>query len=351
MAADGIPIYDVTGVAGTNPWFVYSAGGPPSSWATGYAASPWNSYIPSSWPANPHINGDQPIPIQFWTETDSGQDNYTELSNYQAACRLMYGTIRTGVSKTAVQMPIFILSPMAFKVGQVAGTGQGYFQRQSFDSFAADGALNVKYCIGNMSDALPNGGTVDSFGTITGGDLAHISPGDHQRYGYLMGLQIGATLIAQGLGDPLGISSVPSGVPVSNGPRVTAAAQSVSNVIRVAVAHDGGTALSAPLKAASGLGWTVMVGGSLAAPGTLYNASGCTVVDATHIDVTFSGLGMPTVGTMLLFYSYGMSRPGPGSLVYDNYASVTPPAGWNPSAIASAAVLNRPLQQVNALAL
>ena len=343
----GIPMYDITGTTGTAPWFVYASGQPSSAWTTGNMAGGWVNILAPLWTANSRLNGELLAVVNLWTETDSGNDPYSERANYQAARLLMYAAMRASFGKTAAQMPIYEIAPLPFQVGQSAGNGQGYFERQAFDAIFA-GGNNVALCIGNTSDSLPAGASLNSgTGVFTGGDLAHRAYSDLTRFGWLMGSQIGASLIAQGLGEF--VSSVPAGVPVANGPKVTAASVTAANTVTVTVQHDGGTALSAPLLAASGLGWSIMSGGSLASPGTVIAATACTVVDGTHLRLTFPGLGSPTVGTCLLFYGYGMVCLGPGSAIYDNYAAVTRPAGWDPAALSAAAVLNRPLQQVNAL--
>lgn len=351
---DGNPFYDIVTPSNPYPWFAYNAGQPPSAWAlaSASAAGPMVNFNP--WSGNSRLNGTQPVAMWFWTETDSGQDTYAQQVNFQAARIRAYGQMRTGFGLTAAQFPMYEIAPLPFNVTQTPGNGQGYFQRQSFDAIVATGATNnVQYSIANTSDSLPSGATLNANGTFTGGDTAHRDPTDLVRFGYLMGLQVGASLITQGLGELL--VSVPAGVSKANGPKVTSATVSAANTVTVTVQHDGGSALvvgnpAGGSQASNGIGWQIMSGGSLASPGTIFNASACSVVDATHLTLTFPSLGSPTVGTCLLFYGgYGMVDIGPGSAVYDNYASVTPPAGWNPSRLASGAVLNRPLQQVNAM--
>jgi hypothetical protein len=110
-------------------------------------------------------------------------------------------------------------------------------------------------------------------------------------------------------------------------------------VLVLTIVHDAGTDLIVPLLAATGWGFVVMDGGSVAAPGTLHRATACVRVDATHLRLTLaSPLTHPST-KCLLFYPYGSFNPsdtpsytgdmGRGNAVTDNVATLTKPTGWD----------------------
>ena len=347
----GNPFYDIVTPSNPYPWYAYDSANPPSTWALASASIGGSVINFQTWPTNYDANGAVLSFIWMWTETDSGQDPYTQQSNYQAARIRAYGQSRTAYGLTAAQFPMFEISMLPFNVTQSPGNGQGYFIRQSIDAIVATGATNnANYCIGNTADSLPNGATLNADGTITGGDTAHRAVGDLIAFAYKIGMQVGCSLIAQGLGEYL--TSVPAGFPKSNGPKVTAATVTAANTVQVTIAADGNTALlaanaAAGSQAANGIGWQIMVGGSLASPGTIYAASAATVIDATHLSLTFPGMGSPSAGYLVFYGGYGMVGIGPNSAVYGT--SITWPTGWDPSAFSASAPVRWPVQYCNAL--
>ena len=98
----------------------------------------------------------------------------------------------------------------------------------------------------------------------------------------------------------------------------------------VTVQHDCGTDLIVPpTQAASGIGWAVMDGGSVASPGTIVTATACVRLNATQLQITLAQALVNASASCRLFYPYGTLTMGRGNAVTDNFSEVTPPAGWN----------------------
>jgi hypothetical protein len=98
----------------------------------------------------------------------------------------------------------------------------------------------------------------------------------------------------------------------------------------VTVQHDCGTDLIVPAtQAAIGIGWAVMDGGSVAAPGTVVTATACVRLGATQLQITLAQALVNVSANCRLFYPYGTTTIGRGNAVTDNLSLVTPPEGWN----------------------
>jgi hypothetical protein len=96
------------------------------------------------------------------------------------------------------------------------------------------------------------------------------------------------------------------------------------------VQHDCGNDLIVPATmAASGTGWAVMDGGSVASPGTIVSATACVRLNATQLQITLTRALVNVSANSRLFYPYGTGTIGRGNAVTDNLSLVTPPTGWN----------------------
>jgi hypothetical protein len=96
--------------------------------------------------------------------------------------------------------------------------------------------------------------------------------------------------------------------------------------------------------AASGEGWTVMDGGSVASPGTIVAATACVRLNATQLRITLAQALVNVSTNCRLFYPYGTKTIGRGNMVTDNLSQVTPPSGWNIAAdLGSGWSLNMPV--------
>jgi hypothetical protein len=83
-------------------------------------------------------------------------------------------------------------------------------------------------------------------------------------------------------------------------------------------------------QAASGAGWAVLDGQSVANAGnTPVTATACVRLSPTQVHITLSRALVNPSAACRLFYPYGTTMMGRGNVVTDNFAAVTPPDGWN----------------------
>jgi len=265
-----------------------------------------------------------------WSESDSTRE-YSELAYYSDGAVNLLGQLRTMLGKSAAQMPLVWWNAMPF------WTDEGVqMVRVAMATLVANAGLNVICGMPMTADSNPLNGT----------DYNHLNTPDVMRQGMLAAGPTARAVLAASGGDT--ISAIPAGVP-NAGPVITHAYRQSNTSIIVTIQHDAGNDVVLPGTAAQGTGWTVMDGGSLAAPGTLVSATACARVDATHLELTLSqALVSPSSGCLLL-YPWGSTRIGTGNAVTDNAASVTPPAGWNiGSDLGSGWLWNFPLRATTA---
>src|SRR5262249_42162094 len=93
------------------------------------------------------------------------------------------------------------------------------------------------------------------------------------------------------------------------------------------VERDTGDDLLLPGTAASGTGFVVMDGGSVAAPGPLRHTIACARTDATHLRLTLDAAPTSPSASGLLFHPYGTTRIGHGNAVIDNCSGNAKPSG------------------------
>jgi hypothetical protein len=236
----------------------------------------------------------------------------------------------------------------AIPFGQGSAGGM-QMTREAAADLAGAPLQNAFVGLPQTSDSNPRNGAWDPatgiFSNPTGqADYDHRDPVDNIRFGRLAApVAAHAILASTGGGTE---ASIPVGLPVVGGPRITHVYQEVaySTSLILTITHDAGNDLVVPLQATTGVGFAVMDGGGVETPGSIIATTQCTYVDSTHLQLTLASAPTNAQSGLLLFYPYGIENIFRGNAVTDNFASVVKPAGWDISAdLGSAWALNYPL--------
>jgi hypothetical protein len=259
-----------------------------------------------------------------WSETDSLRQ-YGELATFQAAATRFISQLRAMIGDVTSQIPVVWWNAIPY--GPAAGMTM---HRQVVRSMADTPGLGV--IIGNLqtSDSNARGSSWDpATGLSTGGDSAHRDSADNLRFAILA-----SPIIARGVtsGDTFDASlAIPDALPKAGGPRITNAYRQSPSTLIITVLHDAGTDLTLPRQAAAGVGFSVMDGGSITAPGTIVTAVSCQRLDATHLQIELSQALRSVSAQCALYYPYGNGQIGRGNAVTDNFSSLPRPSGWDAS--------------------
>ena len=319
-------------------------GSDPSTWALGTDGLAVQTWLQSD--TAPADAADIAAILWPWSEDDSTRQ-YSEKATYEAAARRFLALERGVLARPATSLPQVWWSAIPFAYG--ANDPGMQMQREVVADMAADPTQNVTVVLPQTADSLPRsiGGPAlvydPSTGIWSGGDPLHRDIPDNQRFGRLAAPLVARAVLASGGGDS--VSAIPTGVPTAGGPAVTQVYRQSATSLIVTVQHDCGTDLIVPATlAATGAGWAVMDGGSVASPGTIVTATACVRLNATQVQLTLAQpLANPSAACRL-FYPYGVTTIGRGDAVTDNLSQVAPPAGWNIAAeLGSAWSLNMPV--------
>jgi hypothetical protein len=313
-------------------------GSDPAGWPLGSDGTAVQTYLGSQAAID---LADISLLVWPWSESDSARP-YNEKAFYGDAARNLLARTRGMLSRSPASLPLMWWNAIPFGSGANGGI---QMVREVAAAIAADPTQHVFIGLPQTSDSNPRGASWNpATGVSSGGDFNHRDVTDNLRFGRLAAPVAARAILAATGGDTQ--TAMPSGIPTVGGPSITHVYQAVANstTLIVTITHDAGDDLIVPLLAAIGQGFAVMDGGSVVAPGPIITATGCTRIDATHLQITLATAPTNPPAALLLFYPYGYGNIFRGDAVTDNFASVVKPAGWDIGAdLGSSWTLNFPL--------
>jgi hypothetical protein len=267
---------------------------------------------------------------------------YANKALYKATVLQLLSLTRSLLGRTAANLPLLAWNAIPYE------TNDGVqMVRESIADLAAVSANNITVFAAQTADSNPLNAAYDpTTGLFSGGDPEHRDEPDLLRYGRIGAHAAGHAAIGLGLADSIPATYLPTtGLPSQGGPQITHVYRASNTTLILTIQHDSGNDLLVPLQAAKGVGFAVMDGGSVAAPGNIITAISAARIDATHLSITLSAAITNASPEVLLFYPYGSTQIGRGDAVTDNAASIAASANWNiGNDLGSAWNVNLPLQ-------
>ncbi|HVE21833.1 MAG TPA: hypothetical protein VNC39_07650 [Acidocella sp.] len=286
--------------------------------------------------------------ILYWGETDSaltafsgnGGLGYADKPVYKAALLNDIGQIRAAFGKSAAAMPFGVFGP---PYGTPTGAAM---VREAWVELAADPANNLVWAVPQTYDSITRG---NNWNAATGVETLGLpNPGHRDAADNVAFYRRGALAMARAIlaSNGLAASLLPAALGAGTGPRIVAATLSGARVV-LTIQHDGGTDLLVPAFAppngadaplpAQGVGFSVMDGGSVTAPGTMIRAVACTRLDATHLQLTLASAPTNQASACRLFYPWPdemwadqpLTEIGRGCAVTDNFGQIAVPADYD----------------------
>lgn len=302
-------------------------GSDPAGWALGADGLAVQAFIQAQ---NAADLEDVSVIAWPWTETDSVR-SYTEKAYYNHAVVNLLARVRAMLGASAAAMPMVIWNAIPIGVGTNGGIQA---VRETAYDLSVTSGQNVTIAWAQTCNSNPAGGSWDpATGIFTNvnqtADFDHRDATDLLNFGRIAAPVAARSILASTGGDTM--ASIPSGIPVVGGPAISHVYQATahSTTLIVTVTHDAGTDLVLPGQASTGVGWTVIDGGSVASPGPQISVTACTRVDATHLELTLASAPVNAQPGLLLFYPFGFGNIYRGDAVTDNYSTLIPPSGWD----------------------
>jgi hypothetical protein len=276
--------------------------------------------------------------VWYHGETDSEEYTQATKAVYKAAMINWMAQQRAMVGKTAAQLPFFLFGPPYWRWEGPCTI------REVWAELAANSALNCYFVASQTSDTNWRDSSQSASGVVSGGsDGGHRNPASNLLLFKRIALVVArAIAVAQGAS----ASAIPAALGTGYGPQVVKATMA-GTVITCTVQHDAGTDLILPQLANTGIGWTLMDGGTIAAPGNTIAAVSAAYINQTSFSITMASEPTSAASACRLMYPYPFSAAdiGLGNAITDNWGSVSKPAGWDiNAAIDSSWGVNRPLQ-------
>lgn len=322
----------------TNP----GDGSDPSTWAGGPDFTALSDFLAGTSALVPQADAaDIAFLVWPWSEQDSTMP-YTDKELYKGTVLRLLALTRALLGRNAAQLPLLAWNAIPYET--IDGV---QMVRESIADLAADAVNNIVVFAAQTADSNPLNAAYDpATGLFSGGDPEHRDEPDLLRYGRIGAFAAGRAAIAGGLSDSIPADAVPSsGLALSGGPGIAHVYRASDTELILTIAHDSGNDVIIPLQAANGVGFAVMDGGDVAAPGPMIVAVAAMRVDATHVAVSLASPITQSSASVMLFYPYGSAQIGRGNAVTDNAGSLAPPSGWDIGAdLGSAWHVNMPLR-------